>query len=393
MRCCCGGVTRRDLLRYAVLGGGMLLTRPLEALAATELGMANHKQGGGLPAAKQALRGVVRRYASVKDDPWAMMHGVRAFGKGFMLDEGPAVDYLCSHFLQTQTARGRQYLMMARSAEGHFNVLLKTLLEAGVDLDHPFVVQGHRQTVGDLLSSGKDLFTFDPTLSPLHNTRDEAAWSVIAFSITTPPDKAVWRNAIGQEIRLHDLIASLFNAVELGSAEYSKAMQQGIMPAQRDRITRFTCGGTHVIYSLAVAVRHGHLGEEGRRRLARILDLLIWRMKADTYLADQHYQAMAKTDTPADIQRLYHLDTRLKFLGHAMEIIQYVRMFGLYTPTAAQEVEIRAATETLAAAILEVSRADIASFRRQDSHLYSLLIGDTCHACHGLTMAKGVNQV
>jgi hypothetical protein len=339
------------------------------------------------------MRGLVRRYASVKDDPWAMMHGVRAFGKGFMLDEGPAVDYLCSHSLQTQTARGRQYLVMTRGAEGHFNTLLKTLLEAGVGLEHPFVVQGRRQTVGDLLSSGKALFTFDPTLSPLHDTRDEAAWSVIAFSITTPPDKAVWKNAVGQEIRLHDVIGSLFNAVELGSAEYSKAMLQGIMPDQKAPITHFTCGGTHVMYSLAVAVRYGHLGEEGRRRLARILDLLIWRMKADTYLADQHYQAMAKTDTSADFQRLYHLDTRLKFLGHAMEILQYVRMFGLYTPTAAQEAEIRAATETLAAAILEVSRADIASFRRQDPRLYSLLVGDACHAYHGLTMAKGVNQV
>ncbi len=393
MRCCCGGVTRRDLLRYAALGGGALLAGPLAVLAAAEPGTAGHTQESSLPKAKQAMRNVIRRYASATDDPWAMMHGVRAFGKGFMLDEGPAVDYLCSHFLKTQTARGRSYLVTVRSADGHFNALLKTLLEAGVGLDHPFVVQGRRQTVSDLVSSGKALFTFDPTLSPLHGTRDEAAWSVIALSITTAPDKAIWKNAAGQEIRLHDVIASLFTAVEQGSAEYATAMQQGIMPSQRAPITRFTCGGTHVIYSLAVAVRYGHLGEEGRRRLARILDMLIWRMKADTYLADQHYQAMTKTDTPAGMAHLYHLDTRLKFLGHAMEIIQYVRMFGLYTPTVAQEAEIRAATEMLAAAILEVSRADIASFRREDPRLSTLLIGDVSHAYHGLTMAKGVNQV
>jgi hypothetical protein len=386
-------VTRRDLLRYAVLGGGALLTGPLHVLAATEPVAVGPKQVGSLPKATQAMRDLVRRYASVKDDPWAMMHGVRAFGKGFMLDEGPAVDYLCSHFLQMQTVRGRPYLRMARSAEGHFNVLLKTLLEAGVGLDHSFVVHGRRQTVGDLLSSGKTLFVFDPTLSPLHGTRDEAAWSVIAFSITTPPDKAVWTNAAGQEIRLHEVIASLFKAVEQGSAEYATAMRQGIMPDQRAPITRFTCGGTHVMYSLAVAVRYGHLGEEGRRRLAPILDLLIWRMKADTYLADQHYQAITKTNTPADIQRLYHLDTRLKFLGHAMEIIHYVRMFGLYTPTAAQEAGIRVATEILAAAILEASQADTASFRRRDAHLYALLVGDAGHAYHGLTMTRGVNQV
>jgi len=393
MGCCCGGVTRRDLLRYAALGGAALLAGPLEVLAAGEPETAVQASGNGLPAAKQALRDLIRRYSSVKDDPWAMMHGVRAFGKGFMLDEGPAVDYLCSHFLQTQTARGQQYLLMTRGAEGHFNALLKTLLEAGVGLDHSFVVQGRRQTVGDLATSGKALFVFDPTLSPLHDTRDEAAWSVIAFSITTPPDKAVWKNAVGQEIRFHDLVSSLFKAVELGSAEYAKAMQQGVMPTQRDRITRFTCGGTHVMYSLAVAVRYGHLGEEGRRRLERILDLLIWRMKVDIYLADQHYQAMAKTDTPADLARLYHLETRMKFVGHAMEIIQYARMFGLFTPTAAQESAIRTATENLAAAILDLSRADIASLRRGTPRLYTLVVGDAGHAYHGLTMTKGVNQV
>lgn len=393
MRCCCGGVTRRDLLRYAALGGGALLVGPLAALAVAEPVTAGSGQGNSLPKAKQAMRDIVRRYASVKDDPWAMMHGVRAFGKNFMLDEGPAVDYLCSHFLEMQTVRGRSYLKMARGADGHFNALLKTFLEAGVDPDHSFIVQGRRRTVGDLLHSGKTLFTFDTTLSPLHDTRDEAAWSVIAFSITTPPDKAVWKNAADQEIRLHDVIATLFTAMEQGSAAYATAMQQGIMPRERAPITRFTCGGTHVIYSLAVAVRYGHLGEEGRRRLARILDMLIWRMKAETYLANQHYQAMTKTDAPAADAHLFHLDTRLKFLGHAMEILQYVRMFGLYTPTPAQEAEIRAATEILAAAVLEVGRADIASFRHAVPRLYTLLIGDACHAYHGLTMTKGINQV
>lgn len=393
MWCCCGGVTRRDLLRYAAFGGGMLLAGPLEILAAGEPEQAVPQQGSRLAQAKQTMRGLIRRYSSVKDDPWAMMHGVRAFGKRFMLDEGPAVDYLCSHFLQLQTVRGRAYLGMTPDAEGHFNAFLKTLLEAGVGLDYAFVVQGRRQTVGDLLSSGKTLFVFDATLSPLDGTRDEAAWSVIAFSMTTPPNKAVWKNAIGQEIRLHDVIAALFAAVEQGSAEYATAMQQGIMPSRKAPIAGFTCGGTHVIYSLAVAVRHGHLGEEGRRRLTSILNILIWRLKADMHLADQYYRAMAKTNTPADARHLHHLDTRLKFLGHAIEIIQYVRLFGLYTPTVAQEAEIRAATEILAAAILEVGRADIASFRRGDPQLYAFLIGDACHAYHGLTMARGVNQV
>lgn len=391
MSCCCGGFSRRDLLRYAVLGVGALAAGPLEALAATRPVTAGHTGRAGLSGAKPILHHLVQRYASVKDDPWAMMHGVRAFGKGFMLDKGSAVDYLCTHFLTPKTAGGRRYLFVSEATQGHANTLLKTFLEAGVSVDHPFILAGRRYTVGEILSSAKQLFTFDLNLSPLHETRDEVAWSIIAFSMTTRPDQAVWKNAVGQEIRLHDVITTVFKTVELASANYAAAMQQGIMPAQRDRITHFTCGGTHVIYSLAVAVRHGYLGEEGRRRLARILDLLIWRLEADLYLVDQRYRTMAGIQS--HVRHLYALATRLKFLGHAMEVLSYVRLFRLYTPTPAQEAQIKAAIETLAATILTVGQIDIAPLRKQHPRLYSLFVGDAGHAYHGLMMARGVNQI
>jgi hypothetical protein len=169
-------------------------------------------------------------------------------------------------------------------------------------------------------------------------------------------------------------------------------MQKGIMPAWKDRIANFTCGGTHLIYSLAVAVRFGHLGQEGRRRLARVLDLLVWRMKADLHLADKYFEMVAKTSV-GDKSRPYQLDTRLKFLGHSMEVLNYVKMFGLFTPNAAQRAEIRVAEEILAGAILDVSRLEVGAISRENRRLYHLLVGDACHAYHGLEMARGVNQV
>jgi len=387
-------MTRRELLRYALLGAGAWMAAgPIGAVAAPPTLTAVNKGKKGLAAAEQVLRNLVSRYASVKDDPWATMHGVRALGKGFTLDEGPAVDYLCAHFLKEQEVEGTRYLSMPQEAEGHPNTLLKTLLEAGVGLDHPIMAAGRRRTVGDLLASAKKLFSFDPNLDPLNNSRDEMAWGIIAFSITTKPGQDVWKNAEGREIRFPDVVAAGFSTVEVASADFSSAMQKGITPSSRDRISNLTCGGTHLIYSLAVAVRHGHLGEEGRRRLASLLNLLIWRLKADLYLSDRYYEMVATAYPKSEFRRHYQLDTRLKFLGHSMEILNYVRMFRLFTATPAQEAEIRKATETLTDTVLEISKLDIGSLRGQKPQLYHLLVGDLCHAYHGLLMVRGVNQV
>lgn len=391
--CCCRPMTRRELLRYALVGAGAWAVGPLDALAASTGGVADHKGSGGPAKATQSLRALVERYARVKDDPWILMHGVRALGKGFTLDEGPAVDYLCAHFLKERTVAGAQYLFMPHEAEGHPDVLLKTLLEAGVGLDHPITAVGRRRTVGDLLTSAKQTFAFDSSLSPLDKSRDEIAWSIIAFSITTPPGQDMWRTAEGREIKLRDVVATGFSAVEMASTDLIAARQKGIMPAWPDRISNFTCGGTHLIYGLAVAVRFGHLGEDGRRRLKSLLDLLVWRLKADLHLADRYFEGLVSKAYTQDTYRPYSLDARLKFLGHSMEILSYVRTFGLFKPTAAQQDHIRAAMETLAETILEVGRIKAGTISPQNRRLYHLLVGDACHAYHGLDMTLGANQI
>ena len=113
------------------------------------------------------------------------------------------------------------------------------------------------------------------------------------------------------------------------------------------------------------------------------------------HLADQYYRLVATAYPKAQSESLrhYELDARLKFLGHSMEIITYGRTFGLFTPTAAQQAEIRRATETLVETILDISTLDLGAVRDQTRPLYHLLVGDACHAYHGLWMARGVNQV
>ncbi len=390
---CCGRVSRREILTWALLGAGALALKPIAALAAPAPA-SPRGVGPSFALAERSLRSLVARQAVATDDPWVVMHGIRAMGKGFNVAGGSAVEYLASSELREKEVAGQKYLHMPREVEGHENTFLKTVLEAGVGLDHPIPAAGRRHAVADLVESAKRLFTFDPTLSPFDKSRDEIAWSIIAFSMTTKPSQDRWKNTEGQEIRFRDVVDAAFTTAESASAEFLGAMKRGVMPAWKDRISNFTCGGTHLIYSLAVAVRYGHAGKRGRERLSDQLSLLIWRLKADLVLLDQYYEKVARV-FPAQTTawRPYQLDSRLKFLGHAFETLSYVRLQELYSLTAEQEQQVQTAKETLRESILEVNDLGVTEFKKTNRKLYDLLIGDACHAYHGIHMVPGVNQV
>jgi len=388
---CCGGVSRREILTWALLGAGALALEPVGSLAA-ESPASQRGARPTLPQAEGALRDLVSRHAAAADNPWAMMHGIRALGNRFSVAGGSAVEYLSSRELREKELAGQKYLYMPREVEGHENTFLKTLLEAGVELSTPITAAGRRHTVADLVESAKKLFSFDPALSPVDNSRDELAWSIIAFSITTKPGQDDWKNAEGQEIRFRDVVEAGFASAESASADFLAAKKRGVMPAWKDRISNFTCGGTHLIYSLAVAVRYGHLGAEGRRRLGDQLSLLVWRLQADLWLLDRYYEDVAKVYPKAEGGKLYKLDARLKFLGHAFEVLSYVRQHQLFSPSPAQRREIQNAQRLLEAALAELQQVDMVVVRKTDTKLDNLFAGDACHAYHGIHMVRGVNQ-
>ena len=388
---CCPGISRRDLLRLGLLGIGAWALEPVVALAPDVLAV-QESVPPSLAGAGQALRPLIIRYAAATDDAWAMMHGIRAIGKGFSVAGGPAVEYLSAHELQEKAEGRRRFLVMPVATEGHPNTFLKTLLEAGVGLEHPITAAGRRRTVADLLQDAKQLFSYEP--EKMNGKADDLSWSIIAFAITIPPNQDGWTNARGQQIRFRDVVSYAFATAEWASASFCKAMAEGTTPTWKDRISNFTCGGTHLIYSLGVAVRYGHLGEEGRRRFAEQLRLLIWRLRVDLLLLDDYYKMVAKAYPDKSARwRPYQLDSRLKFLGHAFEILSYNRLFRLVPLTVAQEQQVERAGRTLEETAREVAKLDLPTIKRENRSLYDLLVGDACHAYHGVHMVRGENQV
>lgn len=385
---CC--VTRRRFLQLAsAWAGGVALARALPSAAAAA--------GPPVPVpatlggTADVLKQLVTRYASFEDDAWVLMHGVRAMGRDFAVKGESAADILCSRFLKHKTVAGKSYLYMPIDLEAHTNTVLKTLLEAGISLSHPFRSNGKRYTVGDLMNSAKGLFTFDPKTFD----RDDIAWTLIAFSREIPPARDTWTNAHGQRIRMTDLVRFGFDTLDDACRQLRQAKDRGVIPTEKDAIHDFTCGGTHLIYGLASCVGNGYRRDDFVKALQAHLDLLVWRLEADGHLMRQFYQSQQAKIAPG-LERVYDLffrDAAMKFYGHCFEILSYAQHRGLFTPTVEQTRAIERAGAVLAEALNGIKQADLFEVRKSNLPLFHLLVGDACHAYHGIHMVPGVNHI
>jgi hypothetical protein len=374
---------RRQLLRLTVVGLGLIGWKlqglQQEALAATA--------SDPLASARETLKTIILEHAKERDNPWLLIHGIRALGKGFSVGGASALEYLCNHYLQEKSLNGKAYLYMPIDDEGHTNAFLsEAVLDAGVAPDYAFRWGGRGYTIADVVAGAKAMFAFDPASFD----RDALAWSLIVFAYTTPPVQDRWLNAYGKPIRFSEVVEFGMATLEEATKRLRAAMRRGTTAAEADSIHDFACAGTHLIYGLATCLRFGYTQRALGDRMKKQFDLLVWRLESDSRLIDRYYQQVA-TQYPPDLTRIYELDARFKFLGHAFEIINYARLFRLFHPTPVQEEAIRRGQQDLIEVIAAISREDVGKFVA-DRNLFNLLLGDACHAYHGLAMVRGLNQ-
>lgn len=361
-------LSRRQLL----LGGGALL-----ATAAL---------GRGLARASDDGLSIIHKYATRPDDPWAMAHGVRAMGRAFTIRGGRrAVDHLLEHSLTVIPVNGTRALGFPLDVEAHPNMFLaEALLEPEVPLDHAFTHQGSRWTLQDVVEGAHLLFR--PKWATAHPNR--LPWSVIALTRTTSPVRQQWENAWGEPVHLDAVVEIAIEMLERASIPIAQAMRQGRPLTTPAPVHSFTCGGTHMIYSLLTAVRQGYAGRDRLARMREQVTLLVWRLTADVDLIERFYRERARQQ-PAlkHAASWWELDSKLKLLGHAEECLAFAEAQGLITLTSAQQAQRRTAVAAVRRLLTELEGRDLEEARALDRELFRQLVGDTCHARHGLTSA------
>jgi len=329
--------------------------------------------GDGDPDA--GVRHFVERYAPIPDDPWLLVHGIRAIGKGFSCKGERAVAHVLRTFVQDLEVNGRRYLYIPADIEVHTNMFLKTFLEAGVPLSEEVQVKGMIFHLHDLGEGAKARFRFDPNTFD----RNDLAWSLIAFAELQADE---WENAYSQRIRLKEVAAFGLKVLQEATEELKPYCKASLPLPKKMPIHSFTCGGTHLIYSLFVAARHGFLEAHGRDSLQEQLEMLMYRLQADPDLIDRYYHRLAQG---REVE-MFRASAKLKLLGHVLECLGYAQANGLWRPTQMQRERIGQAAQEVRGLSAYVGGLDLAAVRRREALLYQQIIGDSCHAFRGLRL-------
>ncbi|HYO56323.1 hypothetical protein [Archangium sp.] len=334
------------------------------------------------PPAEEVLRAQCHTWAADPKNPWALAHGIALEGRAFKARDGrSAADVIIADFLRRE-GPGPDLRFDAFAADGtpvepHPNLLVKTLLLAGHPLSRSFRASWGPVTLGALVEDLKRDFRRDDALSP------HGAWTLDALSHALPPG-ATFTNGAGESIPLDAVMDEALALLEREQAELVAGMKAGLpqVPKRKQGIYAHPCGGLHLFQAVASHARHPAVRKAWGPRLDAQVDVLIYRLGSESRQYDS-----ALTSAPPQY-RLPVLIQMVKFYGHFLETLGRYREETGWKPTPAQTQAVEQARALLDGAVrrLDASGAfrDMESVKTAQYQLYLDLIGDACHAAHGL---------
>jgi hypothetical protein len=183
-------------------------------------------------------------------------------------------------------------------------------------------------------------------------------------------------NVDGQTFTVAALVETAAQAAEFGYADTIAAMR-GTKPYGRSTLQTYACNGTHALYGLYDALRHGYEAKSLRDRVRLMTQASYFRLGAEVALIDQAL--------PAPDQQLNADAAKLQFLGHSVENLHYADREEIYAPTAAEKAELATAERQLGEVVhrlVTVHNLDVLA--NGVPRAYRILLGDACHALHGV---------
>jgi hypothetical protein len=332
------------------------------------------RAAGGPPAVDNAtlegLRALVQQRALASEDPWVMMHVVLALGPDARNATGPLLDVVTAKYLTKVERGGHAYAGFPLNVEAHPNHFLEIMEAVGVPPSRRFKTAAGDVGKADLLAGAKALMT--PTIAG-----PELSWTLSVFTAAMTPEADRFANAEGQTFTVAALVETAAQAAEVGFADTVAAMR-GTKPYGRSTLQTYACNGTHVLYGLYDALRHGYEGKELRVRVRALTAASYYRLGAEVALIDQ---ALGGPE-----QQLNADAAKLQFLGHSIENLHYAERHAIYVPSATERQRLATAEAQLAAVVhrlMTVHNLDVLA--NDVPRAYRIVLGDACHALHGLT--------
>ena len=322
---------------------------------------------------RDALRSLVTTRALQSDDPWVLMHVVLALGADARTAAGAILDLVAEKFVTNVEHGGKTFPAFPLNVEAHPNHFLEIMEAIGVSETRRFATAAGSITTADLLAGAKALFS--PTIAG-----PELSWTLSVFTAALPPTGDRFSNADGQAFTVAALVETAAQAAEIGYADTMAAMRGG-KPYGRSVLQTYACNGTHVLYGLYDALRHGYEGKNLRERVRALTAASFFRLGAEVMLIDQ---ALGGAE-----QQLNADAAKLQFLGHSIENLRYAERHGIYAPSAAEQAQLAHAVGTLSDVVQRITAVhNLDTLAHAVPRAYRILLGDACHALHGLTSER-----
>lgn len=336
-----------------------------------------------------AARGHCQRYGANPKNPWALAHGITAFGATFRASDGrPAANAVVTDYLQRlPLPSGHTTLGFARFSpdgtpiEPHTDMHVKTLLLAGIPPRRSFATKlGAPTTLASLVRDTERRF--------LGETREaadwgEAAWTLDVLSLSHSPASATLTSADGARQDLSIVMDQALAALEAANLEFVQAIEANtpVVPKHKQGIYAQACGGFHFVQAVLGWARHSSIRRRWATRIDTQIAVLFYRFDSER---QQYESAIAR----APQYRLEVLTQMLKFYGHFLETTARLHRDLHWVPSPRQKHTLR-----IARALLDATSRDLdeigawrnaEQLRASKPQIYLDLIGDACHAVHGI---------
>ncbi len=343
------------------------------------------------PAAKPApspdpddvLQAQCRTHAADPRNPWALAHGIAMDGRNFKAKDGrAAADVIVSDFLRKDDAPGGKGLYFepftadGTPVEPHPALQVKTLVLAGYSQRQPFKTAWGQVRLFQLVEDLKRDF------QPERASQAHEAWALDTLTRVLTPG-ATFQNGAGQTVRIDAVMEEALATLERDHAELAAGLKAGLpeVPKRKQGIYTHPCGGFHYVQAVASWGRHAEVRKAWGKRLDAQVDVLFYRLESES----RQYEAALAAAPQYKLQVLVQM---MKFYGHFLETLGRYRRENGWTPTAAQQQAVERAREKLEAAVRQLD--ELGAFRntealaKQQRQVALDLIGDACHAAHGL---------
>lgn len=362
---------------------------PASASAAAAAGPPAHEATRAEAAqALHRLEEWVKAGATDATNPWAMAHGLVAFGKSLKASNGrPVIDVIVTDFVEKKKLGGKElYFFPPESpaqtpVEPHKDLLVKSMLEAGVPLTQRFPIKGGRTVTLDRLLADAELRFAIPADPAGYQ---DYAWSVSAFILGRTRERRIRtsKETIPLEAIEERTMAELEEEQRFLEAPMSAGRPE-LVEKRKQGIFAHTCGGLHLVQAALLGASDSK-NAELLKRARHQLDIVIFRWQAERRIYKDAIRQQPQ-------YRWLLLVQELKFYGHVLETLALAKGWGVLDRDDALARQARSIAGDLAdtVAALEPAYAGQKELRERTAQTYYDLIGDGCHAIRGLSRGLG----